>query len=250
MKQDIERNVLQALAAANPVPAEDVPALAEPQRERILTSIRARLPEASQAGRRRTRSRKLGLALAVALIAVPALAATGQLVSLLGFSNPGTPVDTRSLSLSEISALKRVGADEGSVKLLGERDGIAFYVARSKAGALCFGIGRASAPAPGFDMLACRGAGSPAFPSTEHPVADFSPVRGQEGGPAIYIWRLVGFAADGVARVGFVDTSGRIHSVAVIGNVYAGADLPHEPATALVALDDAGNEVWREPLSP
>ncbi len=58
--------------------------------------------------------------------------------------------------------------------------------------------------------------------------------------------RLVGVAADGVARVGYVDLEGFVHATPVVDNLYA-SDLPGQAgvrAKAIVALDADGRTLY------
>jgi hypothetical protein len=229
------------LAAANPYPTEmlrdvqlEPPALMAREDELPARPRRVRMAVAIAA-----------CALAVVAIA-PALAVSERVRELFGFSTSGTPVPISALGLYELSSLERVGFSDG-VRKLGDRAGTAFYVGRSRSGALCFATGPTTAPRPAFGVLACQGAQG-VFPSRQRPIADFSPMRGHEGSSDVYVWKLVGFAADGVAAVAVRDVSGALHSTPAVGNVYASGELPAVPATEIVALAADGRVLYAEPL--
>jgi hypothetical protein len=146
--------------------------------------------------------------------------------------------------------LNRVGIDDDTLKVLGVRDGIAFYAARSATGRFCFGTGSAAGSARSFEQLACRDFGDRGFPSPRLPVADLSTFHGQVGDPNLYLLSLTGVAADGVAKVGFLDGNGERYTTPVVNNVYADRDPPQVPVSALIALDHDGREVWRSDRLP
>jgi hypothetical protein len=229
------------LAAANPYPDE------------VLRGIQLEAPALSardEQSLRRPRRMRLGVAVLTCVLAIvaitPALAVSERVRELFGFSNSGTPVPLSALELDQVSSLERVGFSDG-VRKLGERAGTAFYVGRSRSGGLCFATGPATAPKPAFGVLACQG-GQGVFPSQERPIADFSPLRGHEGSNAVFVWKLVGFAADGVAVVAVRDASGALHSAPVADNVYASDELPAVPANAIVALAADGRVLYTKEL--
>jgi hypothetical protein len=219
---------LARLAAANPVPSP------LPNRAPHAAPRRWLVPVAA--------------GILAAAVAAPAVATSQRVRDLFGFSNSGTPVARSSLRLDQAGALARVGF-AGEVRKLAERQGLAFYVGRTSAGALCFSTGPAGAAAPEFGVLACQGRVGPGvFPSAETPIADFSPLRGAEGDNAVRVWQLAGFAADGVARVGVRDRAGVFFATPVADNVYGAQNVPARPATAIVALDADGNELYTKSL--
>jgi hypothetical protein len=209
-------------------------------------------------------SRKLLVVVAVIValsVAIPAMALSGRLDPLFSFGNGGTTVDEQTMSLREASVLETEGA-AGTVKLLAEREGVAFYIARTPEGGLCPMTGRAGEGRASFWMMGCMNAqASASFPSPEKPVLDFSPgfTPGLKTG-LMWITQLRGFAADGVTNVEVIGADGDVLvSVPVIDNVYVSEDKPVRPgdvagrigpAKALVALDGDGKEVWSHALLP
>lgn len=249
-------NALDLVAAVNPVPPGDAAALdAEPESERTLALVRARRArdvERPASGPAPVRRRRVALAIvAVLALGVPTLAASGRLGDLFGFSTTGAPVEASDFDPHLATQLKSVGAD-GNIRRLDVRDGVAFYVARSEAGALCLHVASADAPAP----QGIRGSGgcmppetAKRFPSPGMPVWSMTSYMSPPGGPraGVFVHRLAGFAADGVADVEFIARDGSsIASVPVANNVFAASGLPQVPIKALVAHDADGNVVWQE----
>jgi len=243
---------LAVLADANPYPPDRIAALERaPQRERTWALILARCGE--QRGARSSLAkltpRRVAIAAAVVIaLAVPSLALSSQLGSLLGFSNRGTSVDKRKIDLNAASALDTTGASKGTVKLLSARAGIGIYVARDDRGNLCYFAGP-----PNRNRLGERGlsggclnaAASRQFPSPAEPVIDMSAFTYRPGAVGEEVRRLAGIAADGVAKVQVLGLDCQVVTEApVADNVYAGSDLPEIPAVAIRGLDENGKQVF------
>jgi hypothetical protein len=217
--------------------------------------------------RRRRRGRLGGVALAVAVVAVAvATPAFGVGSRLLDLVTGGTPVSTSQLSdqdlrivsamvtgvaPSEIPASKQdeLAAIGGTaIRRIAERDGRAYFVIDKSDGSHCFAVGDVGA-ADLFGAIACQR--SPSFPSPEQPILDMSVFHGtmQQGMPTL--WRLEGFAADGVANVAVVTADGNLAAVTpVIDNVYVaqGGALPDAPVREIVALAGDGTRLYSECL--
>ena len=99
--------------------------------------------------------RRAAVAAAVAVaLTLPALAFSGFLDSLFGFSNPGTSVSTGALDLSNAQILQQHGIDVGrGIKLLATRDNIAIYASRTIDGRTCLLTGPASGTAPTLSLI-------------------------------------------------------------------------------------------------
>jgi hypothetical protein len=125
-----------------------------------------------------------------------------------------------------------------SVRLLAVRDGRAFYELDTADGR-CFGVGSASSLGdPGGEV--CPG-GAP-FPSAARPTLDFSIYEGQTSREEMSLFRIEGFAADGVAAVGVRNRAGHLAwRVPVSNNVYALGRVPPGLTGAIVALDAGGS---------
>ena len=189
---------------------------------------------------RRRRRALLALSLAI-VIGVPAAAFADDIGSLLGFSNQGTAVATRTLSRdsSLIQDMRQLGFPS-TLELLGTREGISFYAAHKPLG-YCLAVVESAKPVgsqrPASDV-GCEN-GSDSFPSARNPVSVFPVGR-----------RFAGFAADGVASVALVDTSGRtLASANVSQNLFVGGAMPIGPVT-VVALDAQGDVLARVESRP
>jgi hypothetical protein len=204
-------DVIARLAAANPVPSE--------------TRVPARAWVHSRAA----------LAAAVAVIvAVPAVAFAGRLADVLGISNEGTTVPVTSVLPGE-SQLDRALQDMqvgSTMQLLGTLNGVRFYAARNGAGRICLAIDQSPYPKGVLCDLA-----TPGFPAADEQVLTFPR-------------RLVGIAADGVARVAFVDATGHVlDSTPVMNNLFASSTRLDAGAAAYVeALDANGNVTSKRAL--
>jgi hypothetical protein len=209
MKDD---QLIARLAAANPVP----------------TGTQVHEPQPLRFGRRTA----LAAVFAAAAIGLPAVAFGDEIGTLFGFSNEGTPVQTRVSSFTQDSSLNQAMQELGfpsRLHLLTERDGVRFYAARRKDGAFCFAVDVDGRKAVGCSV-------TPAFPSPQRPIVDFS--RFSKGA------RIVGFAADGVSTIALVDASGAtIATAPVIDNVYAATNTT-PGAVGVEALDSQGAVVY------
>jgi hypothetical protein len=148
----MNNDVIARLAAANPVPRGAPP----PHPEPLVVP-----------------TRRIVLALALmAAVALPAVAFADKLGDLLGLSNQGTPVATRSLDLSTDTglndAMKQL-AFPSKMHLLGNENGVRFYAARRADGDYCFAIESTVAKGVGCDL-------DGTFPSPARPVMVFPPL--------------------------------------------------------------------------
>jgi hypothetical protein len=202
-------DVIARLAAANPVPHGAT--LHEPQPLRL---------------------RRIAIAVAcVAAVAIPASAFASRLGDLLGISNPGSPVPTSRLSLSQDTQMKEAMQSLGfpsTMQLLGTRNGIGFYASRRADGRYCFAL-EVDGTRGG---VSCDLDGS--FPSPSDPVWIFPPRD-----------NFAGFAADGVATVaGFDSAGGALVSAPVSDNLFAATPGDYTTVAVVEALDAQGNVVW------
>jgi hypothetical protein len=201
-------DVITRLSAANPVP----------------TGAALRHPEPLVMP-----SRRITLALAVAAaVALPAIAFAGKVGDLLGLSNQGTPVATSGIDLSKDTGLDDAMqqlAFPSKLQLLGSKNGVSFYATRRADGDYCFAIESKAAKGVGCDLTGT-------FPSPARPVMVFPPLV-----------QFAGFAADGVATVIGVDSSGNpVVSAPVSENLFASPTPgPFPTVVAIEALDAGGN---------
>jgi hypothetical protein len=218
-------DLMHRLAAANPV---DAAALTAPPFVRPLPATRPR-------------RRLLVAAVAAAAIAAPAAAFSGTLADLLGFSNAGTPVPTSSIPFDEATKLTQAEQElqfPDQVSNLGTLDGITFYATKNAAGDDCFALsGNVKAIWCLFDQQP--------FPSVERPI------MGLPIGQNDQLGQLVGFAADGVARVDLLDSTGAVvASAPVSGNIYDATFATGPQLASVVAYDASGNAVYTQTLLP
>jgi hypothetical protein len=230
--------------------------------ERTWESISHRINSVRPAtsARFRVGRRSVFAAAAIAALALPALALSG-VGGFFGFGNPGTPVSTGQVDLSDVQILRQDKVDIGAgVKLLAVRNGIAFYASRRDDGATCLLTGAANGSAPTTITI-----GTPCeadFPSSAQPILGQyalkrSPLQPRAGAGGVQaklgpptVSSVAGLAADGVATVEALDTKGAVILEApVTNNVYSSvsaSNAPAGPAAEIVALDAAGNRIYSE----
>jgi hypothetical protein len=207
----MRNDVIARLAAANPVPTDSP--LPRP----------ARIP------------RRIALVGALAVIvAVPAVAFAGRLAGVLGISNEGTSVPVTSVlpnesQLDQALQEMKVGS---TMQLLGTLNGVRFYAARTAEGRLCLAIDQNPYPKGVLCDSQVRG-----FPSADDQALTFPQ-------------RLLGIAADGVAKVEFVDSAGNVlDSAPVTNNLFASATrLDAGGAAYFETLDANGNVTWKRAM--
>ena len=206
-------DVITRLAAANPVPTG--------------APLRHPRPLVVPTGR-------IALALLVAAaVALPAIAFAGKVGDLLGLSNQGTPVATSTIELFKDTNLNEAMqqlAFPSKLQLLGSKNGVSFYATRRADGDYCFAIESKAAKGVGCDL-------NGTFPSPKRPVMVFPPLV-----------QFAGFAADGVASVRAIDSSGKtVVAAPVRENLFASATSgPFPTVVAIQAVDADGNVLATE----
>jgi hypothetical protein len=180
----------------------------------------------------------------------------------------GTPVSTKRLPLEEqrllasMSSGKEVLRTEPnapalrqlprtvSIRLLANRAGYTFYVidVKSRPKQRCLAIGHVGRPRLlGFECSPLP------FPSPQRPVADFSMFNlNFKHYTGTRVARLVGIAADGVAKVGLLDSHWKlIEPVPVVNNTYLHTTgLPTVTVTAIVGYTAEGKRVYCQDVVP
>lgn len=246
------QTLAQRLATANPVRQSHLNRSSDADQENMLYRILA-------SERPTTRADRIGVSFRLRAVAVTAVALVVVLLpavtvarhfGLFGLTNEGQRIDRTQLSLSELSGLDESGF-AGDVRLLGRRAGVAFYAAAGRSGGLCFATGSASGAAPKLNyFMGCQRATSSSFPSPKEPILDLSPLKSPNPREVVYVQRLAGFAADGVARVAVVGLDGSmVHTADVADNIYATEWFSTDiPSTTIVALDREGHVLYRKPL--
>jgi hypothetical protein len=186
--------------------------------------------------------KRIYLASAVALLA----AAAGTIAAVAGGTgkpapptfSPGVPVARGAFSHADQAFLARIGAT-GQITRLGSRDGVAFYSVTSSDNGRCFATGTITGGLSGGCLDASK------------PVPQVVDLSALVMNPADASWRLEtlqGVAAEGIAKVGFVDAAGALHATRVTGNVYrlSGQSWQGGSASELRAFDARGNLVFSE----
>ena len=171
---------------------------------------------------------RVAAVLAVAAVAVPAVAFADSIGGLLGISNQGTTVaasDTPFSSYPQLNAaMQQLGLT--TMQLLGTEQGISFYAARNPDGHFCFAVA-----SPAATGIGCRLDNE--FPSAQDPLIDIFSTPKQ----------IAGFAADDVADVVLLDSSGNtLATIPVTGNIYALANPP-AGGSEIEAVDANGNVI-------
>jgi hypothetical protein len=209
-------DVITRLAAANPVPG--------------AVPLRAPAP---------LRNRRLALAaVAAVVVAIPATAFGGRLGDLLGISNQGTPVASNAVlpgqsNLDRAMQELKVGS---TMQLLGRLNGVDFYAARNADGHFCLAIDH-------VDTAYEKGFGcdlnTDGFPSAQRQALSFPPAL-----------RLQGIAADGVAKVAYLDSDGTvIDTTPVVDNLFASSvRLSPGQAAYIETFDAQGNVTSKRAL--
>jgi hypothetical protein len=189
------------------------------------------------------RWKSIGVAVAAAATGSVALVGAstgsgGSPGSLAAVANRGATI---TLPAKARAALHSFGANRAT--LLGSRGHRNFFRIESPSDGTCYGSGEVGNPQM-FGIIACES--TPPFPSPARPLLDLSLVDIERGSSDVHAVRLEGIAADGVALVGAVDTSGAVVAeAAVVGNVYKFDSAPAAALTGLAAIDASGRVVYR-----
>jgi hypothetical protein len=185
------------------------------------------------------------LKLTVVLALVGAAAVAGVLVTRGGASGDAARMSNRGGPAIAIRGLRMKLAPIRTGNLLAVRHRRALYRLQLPNGAPCFGVGRASdIGAPG--SVVCPRGG---FPTAGDPLLDFSVYEGtRHDFRELSLYRVEGFAADGVAAVQFFRPNGDVAlTVPVSGNVYSAGSVPQGPIAGFAAVDKDGKRLWRSP---
>lgn len=188
-------------------------------------------------------NRKLTLTLVGILVGAAAVA--GILVTQGGASRDDAALSNRGRPTMSIRGLRLKGARITSGNVLALRQGRALYRLNRANGDPCFGVGPANELGSPGSVVCPRGG----FPTAGNPVLDFSVYEGtRHDVRELSLFRVEGFAADGIAAVEFFRPNGEVAlTVPVVGNVYATADVPKGPIAGFAAVDKAGKRIWRSP---
>lgn len=154
------------------------------------------------------------------------------IVALDTVSARGLPI--ADLSLGDARALQRFepnGIDLSEVTRLATVGDRSYYRVDRTGGPDCFALGYTASTDRLFGQVEC----SAEFPSEGTPLLDSTVYHGNE------VWRVEGFAADGVASVALVGQDGNVLAGApVTNNVYYFNSLPSAPIKQIVARSAIG----------
>lgn len=243
---------IELFARLDPLSAEHMNDLARgSERETIFAEIVGRRGRQTVRHRFLPRRRLAAAVVAAVALAIPALAFSGALDSLFGFSNQGTPVTGDDGWIVE-NVRTLTGETPSSVVRLASRDGWTFYEARTSGDVCYYDDPPPQSESDGIPNLRggdCKNvAGDSDFPSPTRPIFNASHYLGAP--PDMSVITLAGVAADGVASVQLLALADChvVVSAAVVDNVYVADDLPATPEAEIVARDADGNVVWHQPV--
>jgi hypothetical protein len=181
---------------------------------------------------------------AVALLVVAGAAVAGVLVTRGDASRDTATLSNRGGQTIAIRGLRMRIARIRAGTVLATRHDRVFYRLRTMSGQPCFGVGVATDVGTPGSVMCQRG-----FPSSGSPVLDLSVYEGtRHDAREFALFRVEGFAADGVAALQFFRPNGDVAlTVPVSGNVYSAATVPRGPIAGYAALDKDGKRLWRSP---
>jgi hypothetical protein len=185
------------------------------------------------------------LKLVLALCLVGAAVGAGVVVTHGDASRDRTALSNHGGPTIAIQGLSMKLAPIRSGHLLAIRHGRAFYRLAAVNGNPCFGVGSATDVGSPGSVICAKGG----FPSGGNPVLDLSVYESSRHDLKEFeLFRIEGFAADGVAAVQFLRPNGDVAlTVPVAGNVYSAASVPKGPIAGFAAVDNSGKRLWRSP---
>ncbi|HSC72983.1 MAG TPA: hypothetical protein VLB89_02375 [Gaiellaceae bacterium] len=180
----------------------------------------------------------------LALLVLAAAAVAGVLVTRGDASRDTATLSNHGGRTIAIRGLRMKLATIRKGTVLATRNGRVFYRLRTVNGEPCFGVGFATDVGSPGPVVCQRG-----FPGSGSPVLDLSVYEGTRHDETEFsLFRVEGFAADGVAAVQFFRPNGEVAvTVPVSGNVYSAASAPKGPIAGYAAVDKEGKRVWRSP---
>jgi hypothetical protein len=164
-----------------------------------------------------------------------------------GLSSIGTRGKPVSFLLEPPAGLGRLGTPY----VMAQLGGRAFFRVSRRGGdppasSACYGMGKLAAGRLNVSLVDCT-----RFPTVNKPVLDEVGIEIKGHPRRMSIFAIEGFAADGVARLCFVDRAGRVVSrTAVAANVFRFRNVRGYAVTGtrLIAVDAHGREIWRHAL--
>jgi hypothetical protein len=184
------------------------------------------------------------LKVTLALLVVVGAALAGVLVTRGDASRDAASLSNHGGPAIAIRGLRMKLATIRTGNVLATRHDRVFYRLRTVSGDPCFGVGFATDIGNPGSVVCQRG-----FPSGGNPVLDLSVYESTRHDVKEFsLFRVEGFAADGVAAVQFFRPNGTVALTApVSGNVYSAATVPKGPIAGYAAVDKEGKRIWRSP---
>jgi hypothetical protein len=134
----------------------------------------------------------------------------------------------------------------GEAFFLAERDGIRFVRLPREDGSSCWGTSDRRSNEWQLTNFICETQFA-RFPDSESPVLMLARGGVLYGTDLMVYESFLGLAADGISKVGVIDEQDRLVPMAdVDGNAFQ-ADAPDGRVKSIVALDEAGEVIWRSP---
>jgi hypothetical protein len=134
----------------------------------------------------------------------------------------------------------------GQAFFLAERDGIRFVRLPREDGSSCWGTSERRSNEWQLTNFICETQFG-RFPDSESPVLLLARGGVLYGTDLMVYESFLGLAADGISKVGVIDEQDRLVPMAdVEGNAFSG-DAPEARVKSIVALDEAGEVIWRSP---
>jgi hypothetical protein len=134
----------------------------------------------------------------------------------------------------------------GEAFFIAERDGIRIVRVPREDGSSCWGTSERRSNEWQLASFICESQFG-RFPDSQTPVMLLARGGFLSGTTLMVYESFVGLAADGVAKVGVIDEQDRLVPMAdVDGNAFYG-DAPEGRVKSIVALDEAGEVIWRSP---
>jgi hypothetical protein len=134
----------------------------------------------------------------------------------------------------------------GQAFFLAEKDGIRFVRLPREDGSSCWGTSERRANEWQLTNFVCESQFG-RFPDSESPIMLLARGGVLYGTDLMVYESFLGLAADGVSKVGVIDEQDRLVPMAdVEGNAFS-ADAPEGRVKSVVALDEAGEVIWRSP---
>jgi hypothetical protein len=137
----------------------------------------------------------------------------------------------------------------GEAFFLAEKDGVRIVRVPREDGSSCWGTSDRRSNEWQLTSFICESQFG-RFPDAETPVMLLARGGFLSGTTLMVYESFVGLAADGVAKVGVIDEQDRLVPMAdVDGNAFYG-DAPDGRVKSVVALDEAGEVIWKSPPRP